>query len=260
VRDDNDFEHSHDSTIVQELDYRGVELEVARKLKTITHKQVSFQLADFLRFVANFFVLYFAGLLPLYISLRARTTKDEDFTGYQWLVLLCGPVFIVAVGYLREYFATKRKEKELRGDKVVFRCIASAIEQLNENIDRDNTKQIPKKSVSNRSTYFSAVLVHIEKVVEAVLTDGGYEKGMISANLMVRCNTPDQLKLKYFGNRLDDRREIELPLDMHNQLPGAPAACLTDKVVYINDTQSPDLKSYFKSNKNYRSIISNSYQ
>lgn len=205
----------------------------------------SYSIWDICSFVLNFVVTFVVIGLGLYTPVILRLQGQP--TIQQWQIIIATAFLLVIFTYVRERFVTRKKEQQLRGSKVVYDCIGAAVERL---IDSQACSSMEV------SQYVPELLRYIEKVIVLVLQDSGVPQGEICANLMIRKDNPDRLELEHFGTYLPGRSKRILPLDLNNLLPGAPEACVGQKVIYIDNTLSEANRRFFDEAKPYRSILS----
>lgn len=177
-----------------------------------------------------------AGFAPGYIATQIGKANID-----LWLLLAVAAV-LVTLDELRTYLQKTSSSNEESIDSLVRNLYVAAIE---ETYNEDGTHPDPIKSLLQR----------IENAVVAIV---GAEaaRSSVSSNLMVyerRSDAPDKLVLKRWGNMLPDRVTIELNVD--ETLPGAPAAFVKRKVMYVDDTQSNKFRTFFEGKK-YKSIVS----
>lgn len=155
-----------------------------------------------------------AGFAPGYIATQIGEANID-----LWLLLAVAAV-LVTLDELRTYLQKTTSNNEESIDSLVRNLYVAAIE---ETYNEDGTHPDPIKSLLQR----------IENAVVAIV---GAEaaRSSVSSNLMVyerRSDAPDKLVLKKWGNMLPDRVTIELDVD--ETLPGAPAAFVKRKVMYV---------------------------
>lgn len=158
-----------------------------------------------------------------------------------WLLLAIAAVLVI-LDELRTYLQKTNPNNEESIDNLVRNLYIAAIEEV---YNEDGEHPDPIKSLLQR----------IENAVVAIVGSEA-ARSAVSSNLMVyekRLDTPDKLVLKRWGNMLPDRVAIELDVD--EKLPGAPAAFVKRKVMYVDDTQSNKFRKFFEGKK-YKSIVS----
>jgi hypothetical protein len=160
--------------------------------------------------------------------------------------------FVLAVAdYAKDEIA--RKNRGSGGDAsqiIIFQTIAGAIERAT--LHRKQTKKTPE-------FYFTDMLRHVESIVKVLLGQSEAQGVRISANIMTVEESVKGwpfLRLKFWGTRLDGRDDISLPIILDDPLPGAPAAYVTQKTIYIENTMAREYSGNFASDKDYRCILS----
>jgi hypothetical protein len=164
------------------------------------------------------------------------------------MATLAAAFILVVADYIKDWRWLGGKI-QLDEQEIIFGVIGGAIQLAADT--QGNKKQ------RNPDHYFSDLLKSIESVTKIVLGQSEAQGVKISANLMIPRNQPvDTLKLEYWGTRLDGREDITLQVDNNSPTPGAVAAYVTRKPIYIPNTMLPVYKDHFDPEKDYRSIIS----
>lgn len=176
------------------------------------------------------------GFAPEYIATEFGKANIDI-----WL-LLAVATFLVLLDELRTYLQKTNPGSEESVDGLVRNLYIAAIEEV---YNEDGKHPDPIKSLLQRMENAVVAIIGAEAARSAVSSNlMVYEKGL---------GTPDKLTLKRWGNMLPDRIAIELDVD--ETLPGAPAAFVKRKVMYVDDTQSDKFRKFFEG-KEYRSIVS----
>lgn len=164
--------------------------------------------------------------------------------GKPWLsfgIILVFSVLLVIANNILDLIQAQISGRKKNNDDMIFTLISGAIEQVRD--DQSTSRSNIQRQLTN-----------IENVTKLIM-GGEIGEVEISANFMTKMHNPDRLALTHWGTRLSGREIIELPIDKHNMLPGAPRACITVNPVHVHDTQAPEFQSFFV-RKAYRSIVS----
>lgn len=215
------------------------------RFKLWVMKEHSISFWSMIKFILIFICQFLFFYLPLYIAIRLNIPKDTKFTFIQWWGPILVAVFMVFISYVWENYRDRIKNRTIERDKIIYDCIGGAIQELHE---------IKFSTPNDNMHYINEILVYIEKVIFAIFKSSGIPCGTLCVNLMTREN--DELKLTKFATKFQDRDKPTLKIDEKNPLPGAPEAWVFKKVIYINDIQKDEYKTYFSSMYKFRSFIS----
>ena len=207
----------------------------------------SFTFLDIATFLLNFAVtfLFFAG--SLHFSRLLSLPTGQPLSPGHWTTVILGALLLVIFTYARELFITRVKERQLRGNKIVYDCMGGAIEQL---VELQSLPGIERRAIP------SDLLKYVEKIAFQVLQDHGMKPGEFCANLAIKRAGADFLDITHFGTRLTGRSKRALPIDYGAPTPGAVEAYVFRSVVYVNDTHAERFRTHFDQKRPYRSILS----
>jgi hypothetical protein len=188
------------------------------------------------------FLLGYVVPFVLFVAAALFTTflREGNFSGLTWAKWLAIVVYSTIASVITGWAKSAEKKKsqnELDTQyKMAFFYASKSI------FDYHKLAFIPPLSPSG---YLQEILSNIADSVTAILEANSIiDNHLITASVMVECTTANGaskiLDMVSFGppNRLN-RRHIKLPLtdkyDPEKTLPGAPAAFLTNVIVYIED-------------------------
>ena len=186
--------------------------------------------------------LFSLRLLVVAVSLGLLTNLSATVSWFWKGLAYVGAAFIVVVAENGIQTLKARLEKHSERDsqerlKQILVPLNGAIEEM-----RDG------RSVIDRA------LIALEQNVKAAISDED-DPVALCANLMSFDFRARELAIVRWGSRDTERFSRSIPLDEANPLPGAARAFVEQRMVYIPDTEDPELAQYFV-DRPYKSVLS----
>lgn len=222
-----------------------------KKVKELIIRKHSFSIYRLWKFSFKFLILYFPTWLIFYIPFRLNLGSGHSFTAANWIVVSTSPLIIIIINYIRNILSNNSSERKVRQNKVVLTSINSII-NLFSGYDF--------ASAEHKKDYYEKVLIFIQRIMKDVLRQEGVEDGTICANLMEVDEVNSKLVIRYMGAPTDGHGKYNLCLDLNHENPaiGAPSVFFTKDMMYIDNTELEEYKTFLKkeSTANVKSFIS----
>src|SRR5208283_5558882 len=185
--------------------------------------------------------------LPIYLASHGTITKVVGHTSstvpeypHYWPIWLA--LVLVGISAIYKLYDPENQEVAIR--RVLDRATAGASKQLQEFV-------LNCQGSSSLEAIQSGILSMIVDEVEQYCHEQAHA-GNISSNFMAANDASELLKLKVFARQHVDRYKVDVPYSN----PGAGMAIRERRIIYVRNIMTDDLKSFFRSDARYRSILS----